>query len=107
GCGGGSTPRYGSGCPERQSKGKRQDPPYDVEGHGPRAGDAALVLPVELDPRRSAAGPRSARSIDQAGCTRSAGAADAGRSEVARARGQLREPVAHAAQSEEPHSEPG
>ena len=79
----------------------------DGASNGPRAGDAALVLPLELDPRRSAAGSGGTGSIEPTGGTRATSATDARGSEVARARRQLREPVAHAAKPEESHSEPG
>ena len=62
---------------------------------------AAVVLPVEHDPRRSAAARRRERHAAHAGRPEPAGPAHAGRREVGRADSELRGPVAVPAQPEE------
>ena len=72
---------------------------HAVSRQRPRAGVAAVVLPVEQHSGRRAAGRGDRRQAARAGGARAAGAADAGRRPVAGAGDQLRRAVAAPAQS--------
>ena len=77
-----------------RARSSRRRPGDRLPAQRPRAGVAAVVLPLEQHPGRRAARSGRARAAEGSGGARAAGAADAGRSAVDGARRELRRAVA-------------